>query len=98
MELCKRKRINEDILTLSKGKVERKEGEKRRTPAFRRGVRQKNKGKNALRKENIYLIAVSYLQKHGATKSRIQNKLMKNRGNFTTILIHNICMKKIEVA
>lgn len=46
MELCKRKRLNEDTLTLSKGKVERKEGEKRRTPAFRRGVRQKNKGKN----------------------------------------------------
>ena len=40
MELCKRKRINENVLTLSKGKVERKEGEKRRTPAFRRGVKQ----------------------------------------------------------
>ena len=44
MELCKRKRINENVLTLSKGKVERKEGEKRRTPAFRRGVKQTSKG------------------------------------------------------
>ena len=38
VELCKRKRKDEDSITLSKGKVERKEGEKRRTPAFRRGV------------------------------------------------------------
>ena len=46
MELCKRKRLDENTLTLSKGKVERKEGEKRRTPAFRRGVRKQNqKGK-----------------------------------------------------
>ena len=36
VELCKRKRVDEDSITLSKGKVERREGEKRRTPAFRR--------------------------------------------------------------
>ena len=42
MELCKRKRVDEDSITLSRGKVERKEGEKRRTPAFRRAVKQSN--------------------------------------------------------
>ena len=40
VELCKRKRVDEDSITLSRGKVERKEGEKRRTPAFRRAVNQ----------------------------------------------------------
>ena len=41
MELCTRQRNDEDSITLSKGKVERKEGEKRRTPAFRRATKQK---------------------------------------------------------
>ena len=45
VELCKRKRVDEDSITLSRGKVERKEGEKRRTPAFRRAV---NKGKSCI--------------------------------------------------
>ena len=45
VELCKRKRVDEDSITLSRGKVERKEGEKRRTPAFRRSV---NKRKESL--------------------------------------------------
>ena len=53
MELCKRKRLDENTLTLSKGKVERKEGEKRRTPAFRRGVKKQNqKGKKGLKQTN----------------------------------------------
>ena len=41
VELCKRKRVDEDSITLSRGKVERKEGEKRRTPAFRRSVKKR---------------------------------------------------------
>ena len=41
VELCKRKRVDEDSITLSRGKVERKEGEKRRTPAFRRSVNKR---------------------------------------------------------
>ena len=53
VELCKRKRVNEDSITLSKGKVERKEGEKRRTPAFRRAVNQS--------RELFILLSVSYL-------------------------------------
>ena len=53
VELCKRKRVNEDSITLSKGKVERKEGEKRRTPAFRRAVNQS--------RELFILPSVSYL-------------------------------------
>ena len=51
VELCKRKRKDEDSITLSKGKVERKEGEKRRTPAFRRGVKQTQKKKKSQNQE-----------------------------------------------
>lgn len=51
VELCKRKRKDEDSITLSKGKVERKEGEKRRTPAFRRGVKQTQKKKSQNQEE-----------------------------------------------
>ena len=54
MELCKRKRLDENTLTLSKGKVERKEGEKRRTPAFRRVVKKQNqKGKKGLKQTKL---------------------------------------------
>jgi len=42
VELCKRKRLNEESITLSKGTVVRKEGEKRRTPIGRRGGSSKS--------------------------------------------------------
>ena len=38
VEVCKRKVLGEESITLSKGQVVRKEGEKRRTPSFRRGA------------------------------------------------------------
>ena len=37
MEVCKRKAPGEESITLSRGQVVRREGEKRRTPSFRRG-------------------------------------------------------------
>ena len=36
VELCKRKRLDEESITLSRGQVVRKEGEKRRKPVGRR--------------------------------------------------------------
>jgi hypothetical protein len=38
VEVCKRKASGEETITLSKGQVVRKEGEKRRTPSFSRGA------------------------------------------------------------
>ena len=74
MELCKRKRLDENTLTLSKGKVERKEGEKRRTPAFRRGVRQK--GKMGLRQTKLNL-SLSFLDSQ-KKKTEIRKSIYGN--------------------
>jgi len=51
VELCKRKRLNEESITLSKGKVTRKEGEKRRTPIGRRTTSEKSQKRKSSSKQ-----------------------------------------------
>ena len=53
MELCRRKRLNEEAFTLERGKVFRKEGEKRRTKIGNRKAAEGNYQIKLLENYNI---------------------------------------------